>query len=358
MGKHRFLILVQVSLLYDQHRTDAVVHNDIPSVGHGHGQSTITPASLTADAETFERNKHADDEHDEPPSQPRPDEAARNAKAASLMASILDPSDTSVDRMFCPPINNTRYGYLAAAKSLPPPKHKQHFFALNLRQCVDLLPRLLGSLVEAIRFLGPAHCALSIVEGNSDDGTLETLQLLAGELQAMGVEYWLASSTLDPSAGLRIRNLAKLRAMALEPVTGPATIPRGRPAEIGTTYFARPAAIPRLPLTPDATITFINDVSACAEDILELIHQRFFQSPDMVCAMDWTNSNPSPNPNPNPQTPNSPLHQRPICYDIWITRSLRGNLLFDLAIPPRTPSQPHHPPTLFTLNQPTQVFSH
>ncbi|KAK4095833.1 glycosyltransferase family 69 protein, partial [Parathielavia hyrcaniae] len=220
-------------------------------------------------------------------------------------------------------------------------------FAVNLRQCVDLLPRLLGSLVEAMRFLGPEHCALSIVEGNSDDGTLETLQLLTGELQAMGVEYWLASSTLDPSAGLRIRKLAKLRAMALEPTAD----------EIGTTtYFARPVAIHRLPLAPNAIITFINDVSACAEDILELVHQRIFQAADMVCAMDWTN------PNPNPKTPSPPLHPRsPIFYDIWITRSLTGNLLFNLLLNLPNPQTLFfdHPAaqSRFTLGQPTQVFS-
>jgi alpha-1,3-mannosyltransferase len=203
------------------------------------------------------------------------------------MASILDPSDTSVDRMSCPPINNTRYGYLKPSANSSPPGQKQYFFALNLRQCVDLLPRLLGSLIEAIRFLGPQYCALSIVEGKSDDGTLEVLKLLAGELAEIGVEYcWLASSTLDPSKGLRIRKLAKLRAMAIEPVTGPAAILQGQPGEgkdeTGTTtYFVRPA-IPKLSLTPDATIVFINDVAACAEDILELIHQRSFQSADMV----------------------------------------------------------------------------
>jgi alpha-1,3-mannosyltransferase len=202
------------------------------------------------------------------------------------MSSILDPSDTSVDCMSCPPINSTRYGYLKPSAKYSSTRHKQYFFALNLRECVELLPRLLGSLIEAIRFLGPQHCALSIVEGNSDDGTLEVLRLLAGSLTELGAEYWLASSTLDPSQGLRIRKLAKLRTMAIEPVTGPAAILQEHPGEgedeIGTTtYFVRPA-IPKLPLAPDATIIFINDVAACAEDILELIHQRTFQSADMV----------------------------------------------------------------------------
>lgn len=202
------------------------------------------------------------------------------------MPSILDPSDTSFDRMACPHINSSRYSYLRPTPTQLAPTEKQYFFALNLRQCVDLLPRLLSSLIEAIRFLGPEHCALSIVEGNSADGTLEVLRLLIPELKTMGVEYWLASSTLDPSQGLRIRKLAKLRAMAVEPVTGPAAVlqpkPGEQPDEIGTTtYYSQPATS-KLPLAANATIIFINDVAACAEDILELIHQRTFQSADMV----------------------------------------------------------------------------
>lgn len=212
--------------------------------------------------------------------------SSRLAEAASLIPSILDPSDTSFDRMACPSINTTRYDYLRRDDALLGPDEKQYFFALNLRQCVDLLPRLLGSLIEAIRFLGPEHCALSIVEGNSADGTLEVLRLLIPELKAMGVEYWLASSTLDPSKGLRIRKLAKLRALAVEPVTGLAAILQPRPGEtadeIGTTTYYSQPAISKLPLAANATIIFINDVAACAEDILELIHQQTLQSADMV----------------------------------------------------------------------------
>ncbi len=42
-----------------------------------------------------------------------------------------------------------------------------YFSIANLRQCVDLLLRLLGSVVEAIHFFRPWQCALSVVEGNS-----------------------------------------------------------------------------------------------------------------------------------------------------------------------------------------------
>ncbi|KAB5571917.1 cryptococcal mannosyltransferase 1-domain-containing protein [Coniochaeta sp. 2T2.1] len=229
------------------------------------------------------------------------------------MPAILDPNNTSVDRMFCPPINETRYAYLKASHWER--KHK-YFFALNLRQCVDLLPRLIGSLIETIRFLGPEACAVSIVEGNSGDGTLEVLALLEHEFQRMGVLYYLRSATLNPSAGNRIQKLAMLRAMALSPVTG-LYVPDIDPDS--PSFPSTPSTVPQLPLTDDATVLFSNDVAACAEDFLELLHQRSLQKADMSCAMDWTH------PGPNP-----------LFYDVWVSRALNGDLFFD--IPPDTGS--------------------
>ncbi|KAL2131270.1 hypothetical protein VTI74DRAFT_5325 [Chaetomium olivicolor] len=95
-------------------------------------------------------------------------------------------------------------------------------------------------------------------------GTLDALRLLIKGLEAIGVEYPLALSALNPSLGLRIRKFAKLPAMALEPVTGPADIIDGKPwareteDEIGTiTHLSQPD-IPQLSLTHDATMIFLN----------------------------------------------------------------------------------------------------
>jgi alpha-1,3-mannosyltransferase len=52
----------------------------------------------------------------------------------------------------------------------------QYFFALDLRDNLDLLVRLIGSVVETITFLRPERCALSIIEGPSTDGTGEVLE--------------------------------------------------------------------------------------------------------------------------------------------------------------------------------------
>lgn len=239
---------------------------------------------------------------------PKPTKEDLLTKARTLIPSILDPANTSIDRMACPSINATRYAHLKASRWER--KHK-YFFALNLRKCVDLLPRLLGSVLEAIAFLGPQHCAVSIVEGNSDDGTLEVLELLTTEFDRLGITYYLQSSTLNPADGQRIEKLAMLRAMAVEPVTGiltPETVPdMSLPSNI--------TRIPQLPLSSSATVIFLNDVSACAEDILELAHQRVTQSADMTCAMDWTHPGPDP-----------------LFYDVWISRAINGDTFFD--IPP------------------------
>ncbi|KAK0627643.1 cryptococcal mannosyltransferase 1-domain-containing protein, partial [Immersiella caudata] len=254
---------------------------------------------------------------------------------------ILNPKNTWIDRMSCPALNESRYAYLR-----PPPAQTQYeyIFALNLREIIDLTPRLLGSVIEAITFLGPTRCALSIVEGNSRDGTLEILRLLADPLAKLGVPYYLLSSSLDPSASDRIKKLAILRALALEPITGPLppsllntplNTKEGRPEPPHpTTYWSLPLdpltnttlTSLRDNLSPTATVLFINDVAACAEDLLELLHQRRLQSASLVCAMDWAHTSTEPNP-----TPPYPLTDPIFFYDVWIARSLNGDIFFPIA---------------------------
>lgn len=164
----------------------------------------------------------------------------------------------------------------------------KYFFALDLTQVVELLPRLLGSIVETIRFLGPEICALSIVEGNSNDGTNEVLEAIRPEIEALGTEYFFQSSDVNPKDGERIFSLAKLRNLALQPLLDDAR-----------RYSAQ------------STVVFLNDVAICMEDILELVYQRSLLGADMTCAMDWTY-----------------VGRDPTFYDVWISRTLKGESFF------------------------------
>jgi len=141
-----------------------------------------------------------------------------------------------------------------------------------------------------MRFLGPENCALSIVEGRSDDGTYEILKVLRIETEGIGAKYFFTSSDLNPEDGDRIKALAGLRNQALEPL----------------------ARHPEL-YSPEATVVFVNDVSICFQDILELVHQRVYQKADMTCAMDWAY-----------------VGQDPTFYDVWIAGGMTDDTFFNI----------------------------
>ena len=155
---------------------------------------------------------------------------------------------------------------------------------------MDILPSLLGAVVEAIRFLGPEYSTLSIVEGRSDDGTYEVLKSLREELDKMGVEYHLSTNDVDPKAEGkdRIAMLADLRNGALQPMFNNAD-----------------------KYTSDTTVLFVNDVALCVDDILELLHQRIQQGADMTCAMDW-------------------IYGGSLFYDVWVSRGISGDSFFEI----------------------------
>ncbi|RSM02851.1 hypothetical protein CEP52_007754 [Fusarium oligoseptatum] len=187
------------------------------------------------------------------------------------VSAILDPTATELPRLECPALDKERYKVLQAVREERDDQEDalderiDYFFALNLRECVHLLPRLMGSIIEAIRFLGPHRCALSIVEGNSPDGTGDVLLALRPFLKDLGVTYIYDRSKVNPSKGDRIQKLAELRNLAL-----------------------RPLYQQQVPVTEETTVLFINDVAACPEDLLELALQRRNIGADMTCAMDWT----------------------------------------------------------------------
>ena len=207
----------------------------------------------------------------------------------------MTPKDDISQKLDCPAPNGDRYSYLQRQTSDDTGWDTEisYFFALDLHQCVGILPRLVGSIVEAIRFLGPHKCALSIVEGRSDDGTFEVLKMLREEVEVMGAKYYFQTNEINPQAtkGIgRIAALAQLRNQALQPLLARAD-----------------------EQASNVTVIFLNDVAVCTEDILELVHQRFKQGADMTCAMDWTYVGPDPT-----------------FYDVWISRGMNGDSFFEI----------------------------
>lgn len=215
-------------------------------------------------------------------------------RLGQVVRAIFNPKDSTFQRLECPqPKGLARYEPLktTTAGTHSSPEAVKFFFALDLTQCVDLLPRLLGSVVETVRFLGPENCAISIVEGNSDDGTPEVLDAIAHEVEALGTEYFFQTSNIDPKAEARIVSLAQLRNLALQPMLDDT----------------------RRYTSPNTTVVFLNDVAICMEDILELVYQRSLLGADMTCAMDWTY-----------------VGANPTFYDVWISRTITGESFFNI----------------------------
>ncbi|KAL9610394.1 MAG: hypothetical protein Q9167_004904 [Letrouitia subvulpina] len=201
--------------------------------------------------------------------------------------STVDLGNPASTLFYCRGPLEHRYDHLRPIDSENP----RFYFALDLYQAGEVLPRLLASILEVVKYLGPENCYVSIVEGRSNDDTLELLNELRVEAQKLDLAYTLIRSDTNPKAegGNRIEGLAKLRNLALAPLYND-------PSQFDI---------------EQTVIIFINDIIACANDILELFHQYHMQEADMVCSMDYL---------------------RGLFYDSWISRSMTGDLYIE--IPP------------------------
>lgn len=393
LSKAAFILLVTTLLIASSHRlrtpVKAYLWDSVPKSEYNYDQKPLHDATTSTDAlevfsptttvSSWRETGPVHGQKEKPtvtttPSTTTPPGEGRNAsqiaalgsKVQDIIEAILDPTETIVPRMYCPPVNATRYGHLKVAKG---ESQLRYFIALDLRQVVDLLPRLLGSVVEAIRFLGPHHTALSIVEGNSDgDGTREVLTMLQDELDRLGIIYFYRKQDdIDPSSANRIGNLATLRSQALEPL-------RNSNISDDTSWGVE---LPGSGLdfsADDTTVIFINDVAICAEDILELAHQRVKQNADMTCAMYAQPKQPSDSAEPSTSSEEILILNRDwshvggsedtgLFYDVWISRTLSGNLFFDIPDDGSWSRAEHLFPfdtearTRFAYHRPFQVFS-
>ncbi|KAJ5894955.1 hypothetical protein N7495_006646 [Penicillium taxi] len=228
---------------------------------------------------------------------PQPTTHVSQEELEKYLHAILDYKDTSFEQVPCPVNIGNRYKELQATASGN--GQIRYFFALDLYQSAAIIPRLFSSIIEAIRFLGPEHCAISIVEGRSEDGTYEILAALKSRVEVMGAHVFLSTSTINPLNGKlnRIEALSKLRNKALDPLK--AQGPSGLMPELADMY------------SPEAVIIFINDIALCPEDILELVFQHVNQEAHMTCAFDW-------------------IFNGTLFYDSWVSRSLVGNTFFEV----------------------------
>jgi alpha-1,3-mannosyltransferase len=249
----------------------------------------------------------------------------------------MDYDASSLPHMQCPALDHSRYSYwqhgarerTTSEVSLKSRSSRiDFFFALNLRDCLPLLPRLLGSIVEVISFLGSHRYALSIVEGNSADGTGEVLAALRQSMKTLGVPYYFSTSDINPQEGDHIA-LAALRNLALLPLVNS--------PEAGLSRYTG----------ANTNVASSTNVAICPEAILELLHQRRMLRADMVCAMDWTNG---------PDTPTF--------YTVWIARGISVDPFFRVSADPVSWEyahdifwNDHDTREQYMLHKPFQVFT-
>ncbi|KAH7109173.1 cryptococcal mannosyltransferase 1-domain-containing protein [Dactylonectria estremocensis] len=281
------LLLIAMAFYLGQNRLELLPALDLPylhsatsstSVGADAKQTVATPTSWAATSATTSQNNGMISNGSILPA----------SKITAYLTAILDPTATEPPRLECPSLNISRYEPLLQQHQGP--SHFDYYFALDLRNCLPLLPRLLGSIIETIRFLGPERCVLSVIEGNSPDGTADVLVSLRPLLDDINLAYYFNSSDINPAKGNRIHKLAELRNQALNPILSNLD-----------------------QVSENTTIIFLNDVAACSEDILELALQRNTLGADMTCAMDWTYAG-----------------MDPTFYDVWVARTLGGDSFFDI----------------------------
>ena len=116
---------------------------------------------------------------------------------------IMGEGNSTTWRMQCSKSIPARYDSLQATTEGD--GRIQFLFALDLYQAIPVLPTLLGSIIQVIRFLGPNRCAVSVVEGRSTDGTYQVLAALQDEIERLGVVFYLSTSDVSPQDGKQDR---------------------------------------------------------------------------------------------------------------------------------------------------------
>ncbi|KAI0028568.1 cryptococcal mannosyltransferase 1-domain-containing protein [Vararia minispora EC-137] len=161
------------------------------------------------------------------------------------------------------------------------------FLAINFYNNEDVLPNFFQELPVMLKHLGPERVYVSIFENGSTDQTQEMLGMLQRVLNIIGSPNTVVFGEPGETSrlpGHRIEILSRVRNKVLEPLYD------GSAAE-------------HVPRKRFDELLFMNDISFCAADMLELLYEKRTQHANQVCSVDWMQS---------------------VVYDRWVLRDMRG----------------------------------
>ncbi|OMJ19857.1 Alpha-1,3-mannosyltransferase CMT1 [Smittium culicis] len=167
---------------------------------------------------------------------------------------------------------------------------KKYFIAMNLFNNEEIIANYIQELVLLIKFLGAENVFLSIYENGSVDKTPEILREFKSFLRPLDVRFNIKTEKNSrPSVYHRIAYLAQIRNKALEPLKDEESK--------GYKYDK---------------IIFMNDITFCRNDILELLYQSDLQKADFTVPIDIRSEG----------------EPRFLAYrDSWVGRDLNGDVI-------------------------------
>eukprot|EP00834_Sanchytrium_tribonematis_P005999 NODE_406_length_7988_cov_0.615794.p3 type:complete len:340 gc:universal NODE_406_length_7988_cov_0.615794:1397-378(-) len=212
----------------------------------------------------------------------------KSTKSAEWKDSIINKmgSEFSPHKTCLPPSQDKRYSFV---------RTKKYFIAINLHDNQEILPQMLGNILELMTVIRPSNLFLSIFESGSNDMTKGILLKFFELIKPLNVQFEIFTSPLSRKRSMnRIEYLAYVRNLALEPLFKEMEV-----AESNAKFFDHPNNY--------NAVIFLNDVYFCVNDVLELLYQQALNDASMVSGMDY-------------DAPNGLPH----FYDVWVAHLTSG----------------------------------
>eukprot|EP00835_Amoeboradix_gromovi_P002534 NODE_146_length_17563_cov_0.253321.p4 type:complete len:345 gc:universal NODE_146_length_17563_cov_0.253321:13755-14789(+) len=187
---------------------------------------------------------------------------------------------------------------------LKPDYHKRYrsiakrklFLALNVHNNEEILPQMLGNIIELISYVSPKNIFLSIFESGSSDQTKDIMDKFIKMIEPMDIDFEIISSPIERTSQMnRIEYLVYIRNLALEPLFKQIEVLESN------SQFADPH------IDYDAVV-FLNDVYYCINDLIELLYQQALNDAHIVTGMDY----------------DAPGNGLPRFYDTWVAHTTSG----------------------------------